>query len=441
MTVKKNENIIFSSTRQWNPGDEFILMGVRAILKRLNVKYNSMLFNRNPDIRSCFEDRQIFKYSRLDEHFIHNPDLIDLEANIKFDFFDNSVKPNRDYSYVDWVIFAGTPEWSSGRMCDLYSAIIRYQLPVIILGVGGNADLYCENFREVIQKSKLFTVRSESTLKAVEKQGFSASLMPCPALLCAPTVWEKTIIKVKRIGLIFHATRDDSVIWNGFSAQAYAFMMSLFQQVITDYGETHEISLVCHYIDEVAVARAAFPDLNVAYSHDAADYFEIYSTYDLVIGPRVHGVGVAASMGIPGIAISHDQRGSTTAGFLADILDINDDPEASRTTVRQVIEAAPAKSAQLREHKAQTMERYVEMVREAMADRTVSYESRWDFIPSKTYTLDDLRPLMGALEMVKYGHPADVPGREERLSALVPEMRERLINIEHKINHMMRERE
>ena len=46
------KNIVFSTTRQWNPGDEFILMGCINLLKQLGVDFNVLIYNRNPQIQS-----------------------------------------------------------------------------------------------------------------------------------------------------------------------------------------------------------------------------------------------------------------------------------------------------------------------------------------------------------------------------------------------------
>ena len=44
-------NIVFSTTRQWNPGDEFILLGCINLLKKQLGEFNPIIFNRNPQIR------------------------------------------------------------------------------------------------------------------------------------------------------------------------------------------------------------------------------------------------------------------------------------------------------------------------------------------------------------------------------------------------------
>ena len=46
-------NIVFSATRQFNPGDEFILYGIMNLLHDVmeNESFNAVIYNRNPDIK------------------------------------------------------------------------------------------------------------------------------------------------------------------------------------------------------------------------------------------------------------------------------------------------------------------------------------------------------------------------------------------------------
>lgn len=54
------KNILVSTTRQWNPGDEFILLGSLNIMKNILGKdnINTIIFNRNPDIRVGGENKK-----------------------------------------------------------------------------------------------------------------------------------------------------------------------------------------------------------------------------------------------------------------------------------------------------------------------------------------------------------------------------------------------
>ena len=106
----------------------------------------------------------------------------------------------------------------------------------------------------------------------------------------------------------------------------------------------------------------------VNYSYDSKDYIDIYNKFDLVIGGRVHGIGMSASLGIPGIMIKHDSRSSTTDGFLATSINIG-------TSVNDIVEIIEAKSKnieneskKLNEHKKETMSKYLEILKERLHD-------------------------------------------------------------------------
>lgn len=389
--VRVMKNIVFSTTRQWNPGDEFILMGVRNILAALDLAHNPVIFNRNPDIRSQFP--QLFKQSRVPFDFNLNDDTRLLEGNLKFGFFDNSLKPDTDCSCIDWVILAGTPEWCNGRMADLYASILKYNLPVMILGVGGDFDLYDESFREVIDKAKARVVRDASTHDALHAQGYNAQFLPCPALLSALPSQTRRVESVRKVGLIYQATRDETVIWNGFSEKAYAYMRDLYRNLIQRYGTTYEFEFICHYVDELPLAARAYPGHEIFYSFDSRDYFDIYSRFDFVIGPRVHGIGISASLGIPGIALTHDTRGSTCAGFLAPQIGIGDEMAGALESIHQALQQASVQSSALASHKEATLASYKEIVARALENPQVAYQQSPPKRNAATFDLSELRPL------------------------------------------------
>ena len=132
--------------------------------------------------------------------------------------------------------------------------------------------------------------------------------------------------------------------------------------------QIYDVELVCHYIDEIDKAKDEFPDIDINYSYDSKDYIDIYNKFDLVIGGRVHGIGMSASLGIPGIMIKHDSRSSTTDGFLATSINIG-------TSVNDIVEINEAKSKnieneskKLNEHKKETMSKYLEILKERLHD-------------------------------------------------------------------------
>ena len=359
------KNYVFSNTRQWNPGDEIILLGIQNILNELrDPPFNPIIFNRNPDLRSGFDGAELVEGSDS--------------------FFDNSLKPDTDCSIVDWAIFAGTPEWCNVRNHDLYANIRKNNIPVMILGVGGGFNLYKESFREIIGKAKAFTVRDADTLSAVAAQGFHARQLPCPALLSALKEKEKKITDVKNIGLIFQISQNQSPFWASLSQEAYDYEIEIYNKIINRYDKEFKLSVICHYIDEVAPATRIFPDNEIFYSYNSSDYHDIYYNFDFVIGPRVHGIGTAASMGIPGVAIAHDARGKTSAGFLADIIDIGADSDIVFKAIDAGVKDVMRRNNALFSHKAATLKAYLNIVSAALEDPCVRYDGREDQRADKT---------------------------------------------------------
>jgi hypothetical protein len=376
----KRMNIVFSTTRQWNPGDEIIRSGIRRVLDDVvGLNYNAIIFNRNPDVRLGFAGAEGHNCSK--------------------GFFDNSLKPIHDADFVDLVIFAGTPEWCDVRNYDLYRHVLRWNIPVLILGAGGGANLYSEEYRRVIERAKLLTVREDDTLVAATRAGFPALAFPCPSLLAAPNEKQVQVSSVSHVGLIYQSSRQDSVFWGSLRQEAHDFQMRVFNALIERYASGLKFSIVVHYIDEVALAQKAFPDLDVHYSYEPHDYYGIYGKFDVVIGPRVHGIGTAASVGVPGIAISHDQRGLTCAGFNADIVPV----DMAMEQVLAIFDAACSeigeRAVRLIEHKNATMGLYTSAVAEALIDLTVDYGGMMKEQPVSGFGIFELSERMDRVDV------------------------------------------
>lgn len=435
-------NIIFSTTRQWNPGDEFILTGVRRVFDSLGVDFCPTIYNRNPDVRSCFSDLHLFKRSRLRGTFGDEPLTSSLEANVKFDSFDNSIKANTDCSFADWVVLAGTPEWCNGKMADLYSIVRRFQLPLMILGVGGGLDVYREEYLSIIRKAKVITVRDAKTLESVRDKGMEAALLPCPALLSARRESERLVQVVRRVGLIYQAAADETVIWNGCSGTTYKYLVQLMSTLTASLGAQMSFEIICHYVDELPLARRDFPEMSVHYSYDSADYEKIYSRFDIVIGTRVHGIGMAASLGIPGLAIAHDSRGDTCEGFLAKLFSQGTPIEKVIGTFVEMCKDVERASELLLRHKEDTIGRYQAVISAALEERDVFYDALPQEDLPPLMDLEELRPLgalMNELVKSKRDGAAVNSSTEYEREKLLDEMRQRLIHIELKIDAMRSE--
>lgn len=346
-------NVLFSTTRQWNPGDEFILLGCINLLKSVGLDFNPIIYNRNPQIRRKGHAKRL-KF--LDQWLF--------KGNIA-PFLDNSIKDSAQGEHIDLVVFAGSPEWRGKRLAPLYQKIIDNNIPVIILGIGSNrafsfnAKHFTENEMKVLSSARLITCRDELTHKGLQEVG--AYLLPCPALFSANQ--QKVREKVDKIGLIYGS--DKAVSHNNVSASTFEYLQSLYQQLQRHFSEI-EFEFVAHYIDELESFSSDFPDGKIRYSYDSKDYVDIYGRYDLVIGHRVHGVGISASQGIPGICISHDLRGITAKGFQASVIQKGTDLSEVIAQVEQKIVQLNIQSQRLIEHRQTTLEKYQALLMPAL---------------------------------------------------------------------------
>ncbi len=353
-------NILFSTTRQWNVGDEFILFGTINLMKSVFPEgFNAIIYNRHPDLRTDIQPVCNLRNVKL---FMTDELTFAADANFRVGFRDNSFKLTTDGRFIDLVVFAGTPEWSNSRCFDLYEIIEKYDLPVIALGIGNRIQDECELVMRNLSRFKLFTVRSPEFVEILSEHISPAPrFLPCPSLCSSAPEKIRTVETVKHIGLIYSCDVNRSEINNCVSTETYNYLLALFRRLKREYPE-HRFSLVCHYIDELPFAHSDFPDTEVFYSYDAKDYYDIYHRFDLVIGARVHGIGCAASMGIPGICIMHDFRGNTVNGFLAETLSISQPVESALETVNQAILTIADKSKQLTELIRKTADLYVSLI-------------------------------------------------------------------------------
>jgi len=355
--MKRIRNVLFSTTRQWNPGDEFILMGVLNLMRSL-IDFNPIIFNRNPEIqrkrsKSCFN--LSFDLGRCRVKLL------------KPGFYDNSFKEKfLDEPFINLAVFAGTPEWASMKLKGMYEYVHRNRIPCVYLGIGAG-DLFDFSdlsvmYRRVLERAKLIIVRDNVCRRMLGH--LKPVLLPCPSLLAAPKEYERDIGKVMSIGLVFSSST--SAKFNRISKETYLFQMNLYRRLLEAYAGRLHIEFICHYIDELPAFYREFPSLKCNYSYDSRDYLDIYNKFDMVIGARVHGIGLAASMGIPGIHIDHDIRGDTCNGFQAARLKPGCSLDEAMGVCAERIAAAASLHANLLEHKNKVFLDYESLLRKAL---------------------------------------------------------------------------
>ena len=374
-------DFIFSTTRQWNCGDEFILFGVINILKNSIGSFNPIIYNRNPDIRPIGTSKG-FRNLKFQRGYTQDKDLCLLTSYLRIGFHDNSIKFDSDLSKISMAFFAGSPETFGHRNYNFFEHILKNKIPLMALGIGWFGNVL-DFEKEIYKKALLVTVRDEELLKHDFLKNINAVYLPCPALQAAPKEKEKKVKSVKKIALGLGVKLENSVINACIDDKTYDFSVDLYNKLIQKYGSKYEFSIVCHYVDEIAIAHKIFDKygIDVLYAFDAKDYIELYRNFDLVISPRVHACGMSSSLGIPNINISHDHRAGTCKGFLSDFINLKTPLEDIYAIFEKNISTCEEKNLILLNHKHTTMDKYADLIKKHINFAPIDYNLNPNIIP------------------------------------------------------------
>lgn len=351
-------NILFSTTRMWNCGDDFILFGIRNLLDAVLPGHNAIVYNRNPDLHTTRVFTKNLVIDRPEKPNI-TLNLADALKDVTWKY-DNSWRPARDLSAIDYCVFAGTPEWMGSMVSPLVHALLGSDIPICYLGIGSFEGTSNMRFDQIgaddvraLTRAQVITVRDQNTAKMLSP--LNPVFLPCPALFAAPAA---TIRKEKiKVALCMqgHAPGYQQRI----NENTYQYTLTLFKALSRKY----DCSLICHYIDEVQQLQDEFHGIiPIRYSYDARDYIDIYDEYDACVTTRVHGAGLCSSLGIPSIVISHSARSETVHGFLADTVDIDTQSTADVLEMFAAL-SVEEKSRALIRHKNSVKEEYLQLLR------------------------------------------------------------------------------
>lgn len=258
-------NILASTTRQWNCGDEFILFGCQNLVESvIDEPLNWVIFNRNPDIM----------------------------AKRPKGIYENSFY-NRSLKYFQHIVIAGSPEWFGGPLKPLFETLDKEKRRAIFLGVGyiKNRMPFSKLDKDVLSKARFISTRDNFAKEGIEAIGLKAEKLPCPALFASKT---HSVKKGKKIGCVwqYHKMTNQRV-----SEELSTKTRDLYKTLEKELGAT----VICHYIDEFMHANDSFS--RVEYSYDSRDYLKIYDQFDIIISTRLHGALLALSLGIPAILV------------------------------------------------------------------------------------------------------------------------------------------
>lgn len=277
------KNVIISSSRQWNCGDEFIRFGCRNLVENvLQEPVNWILYDRNPDI-------------------------LGMER-----IWGNSWR-GEPLNGVDLAVFAGTPEWYREPVKRLCSAILEAKVRTLYLGVGGAIPQITFGQEDVgcLKAASLIVCRDETAARAVRGIGVPAHVLPCPAFYVHKEDEVRTGSLPRRIGISYQLSKTPN---QHIDPHLSAAVIAMIDEIRNKY----EVVMICHYKDEYFDAlRKGWA---VRYSYDAAEYEGFYNECDAVVSTRLHGAILAASCGVPAFLVNECLRATGAAAHFPEML-------------------------------------------------------------------------------------------------------------------------
>ena len=351
--MEKNKKLIlYSTTRQYNPGDEFILFGVMNLIESIGINQNPVIYNRNQEINQPLSFLNPLRKIKMQSRWIKV-----LGTFLRISQVDNSFKDIHSLDIYDMVIFAGSPEWASSRLNPLYTKLKSFNKPILYLGLGSfQREINVSKSKSMIlNKAKLITYRNKD-LDVFFEEFSNAVHLPCPALFSVKTFNHE--IKMGKIAIVFGVANASK--GNHVSNKAMDKMKLAYEHLC---DMNYNVEIVCHYIDEISFAKEIFPKAKIHYSYDAKDYEKIYKEFEYVVTSRVHAIGMCASLSIPGTLIGHDGRASTVKGFLADIINDGEENDVFLRKIIQRIKKSNELSKSLKSHKKDFYIKYQEILK------------------------------------------------------------------------------
>lgn len=352
-------NVLFVSTRQWNPGDEFIRMGVENAYRHAGLPIGiAALYNRNPQVRSMLpsfdglaDGGGILGQAKS---VVHSP-------LGRFLHIENSVSDRDDLEIFDEVVFCGTPEWVGGRVDPLLKKLESFGGRVLFLGIGmPNRRIRLSPSLKALLTRSTVLVRDDSLFGRFREEGVPARLVPCPALLSVPLGDESSRSAPEsngdlEIGFVF--TAAGTTVNQAVREEVQALQLRLIEAL----RKKGRLRVICHYWKDVVRAKALLPTdgIDISYAWSAENLLDCFRGCDIVVSSRVHGCGAASSLLIPNAVIGHDARAGTTAGFLSRTLD----EDRASDVVQELIEDRERIGDRLAAHKREVLDTYADVLR------------------------------------------------------------------------------
>ncbi len=290
--------ILFSTTKNYNPGDELILKGIENLFSDCRLSYEKFIYDRNPRNFNIFRSGGKKHLKQLNTE------------------------------NINYVIFAGTPEWSSEipslsdlfrklqeprfyprllglRLTDrindpLLKFIIYNQIQCSFLGVGSSKmpTTTAKISRILKNQTDLLIVRDLQTYDVFSQ--FSAVYLTCPAFFSVRKASpRKELRKVAFTlqGLISNRIR--------LKVKNFSHSLEQYKQVRELMGN---VDVICHTRKDAEYLHKYIEGTNIRIAETANSLMNVYSEYDSIFSTRLHGCILANSFGTPCFPLHSSNR-------------------------------------------------------------------------------------------------------------------------------------
>lgn len=199
-------NILISTTTNWNCGDDFIRFGVKNILKHIfPTTPNYIHYDRNPN------------------NMIDWPNDQNMKKGLRGTFMNNPI----DWSKIDLVVLAGSPEFLHHPLAPIYEGLVDHpEIPLWAIGVGYSEPYFVlpftEEEKEVLKRKSTLIIARQEELTNRLAFFFNPKIIyaqPCPALFCFEKFPEKKRTNLTS-SLIAHSLEEFNNI-SYFSSDPY----------------------------------------------------------------------------------------------------------------------------------------------------------------------------------------------------------------------------
>lgn len=218
--------------------------------------------------------------------------------------------------YADAVIVGGSDNYKNWSLRIDGKEIEKLHPPLFLIGLGVASDnlneqplikksKYLNDIQKTNERAVVSTVRDKATLNFLKKIGINKAILTgCPSLYLEDNR-KIHFNKNSYIILTFPFPVNKKQL-----PERYKKLWSIIKAITKNFNN-HKIIISCHDDRDVPIASEIFQKTKIFFSNYVEDYYELYRNAAIVVGARLHGTLLSATVGTPFLNINVDLRGQS----------------------------------------------------------------------------------------------------------------------------------